>query len=53
MAYGFAHGARADSFFGYLKDKLDPTTFEALWKTYPIRRPFYFKTWYLRLSDER
>ena len=52
MAYGFAHGARADSFFGYLKDKLDPTTFEALWKTYPSGGPFISKPGYLRLSDK-
>ena len=39
MAYGFAHGSKSDSFFGYLQQKLEPEVFRALWKTYPSQGP--------------
>ncbi len=43
MAYGFAHGAKSDSFFGYLQQKLEPEVFSALWKTYPSQGPLISK----------
>ncbi len=43
MAYGFAHGAKSDSFFGHLQQKLEPEVFRALWKTYPSQGPLISK----------